>query len=63
MEIMVAGYITVSPPDAEVGISAATGWKPYPLPPAGSRAEGPLIFCVGTYRAGWKLDEAQPAFP
>jgi hypothetical protein len=32
METMVAGYITVSPPDAEVGISAVTGWKPYPSP-------------------------------
>ncbi|KAJ5747233.1 uncharacterized protein N7511_008929 [Penicillium nucicola] len=40
MEIMVAGYITLSPPDTEVGISAGTGWKPYPVPPAGSRADG-----------------------
>ena len=46
METMVAGYITVSPPDAEVGINAVTGWKPYPLPPAGSRADGSVDLSV-----------------
>ncbi|CDM30910.1 hypothetical protein CBS147339_371 [Penicillium roqueforti] len=40
LDTMVAGYITVSPPEAEVGISASTGWKPYPAPVAGSRADG-----------------------
>ncbi|KAJ5430980.1 hypothetical protein N7445_008712 [Penicillium cf. griseofulvum] len=40
LDLMLAGYITVSPPDAEVGISANTGWKPLPAPAAGSRVDG-----------------------
>ncbi|KAJ5943151.1 hypothetical protein N7516_003319 [Penicillium verrucosum] len=40
LDIMVAGYVTVSPPEAEVGISVNTGWKPRPAPAAGSRADG-----------------------
>lgn len=43
-EIKVAGYITVSPPDAETGISAKTGWKPHPLPPSGSGPGGKIDF-------------------
>jgi hypothetical protein len=34
--------VTVSPPDAEIGISANTGWKPYPAPVPGSRADGSM---------------------
>lgn len=44
MEIKVAGYITVSPPSAEVGISATTGWKPHPAPPTGSGPSGKIDF-------------------
>lgn len=44
LEVMVAGYITVSPPSAEVGISANTGWTPHPAPPAGSLPGGKINF-------------------
>lgn len=40
LAVNVAGYITVSPPSAEVGISAPTGWTPYPVPPPGSLPNG-----------------------
>ncbi|KAJ5356466.1 hypothetical protein N7517_011075 [Penicillium concentricum] len=40
LDLMLAGYITVSPPEAEVGISVNTGWRPLPAPVAGSRADG-----------------------
>ncbi|KAJ5612805.1 hypothetical protein N7510_005999 [Penicillium lagena] len=45
-EVKVAGYITVSPPDAEVGISAATGWVPQPSPPPGSKPNGGIDFAA-----------------
>ncbi|KAJ6184349.1 hypothetical protein N7519_005650 [Penicillium mononematosum] len=60
LDIMVAGYVTVSPPDAEVGISANTGWKPYPAPVPGSRADGSVnleaLGRTGTDGAWTKLD-------
>ncbi|KAJ5496998.1 hypothetical protein N7463_008985 [Penicillium fimorum] len=40
LDLMLAGYITVSPPEAEVGISVNTGWKALPAPVAGSLADG-----------------------
>ncbi|GKZ38622.1 hypothetical protein AbraIFM66950_010956 [Aspergillus brasiliensis] len=41
LEVKVAGYITVSPADAEVGLSATTGWKvSSPAPAAGSKGDG-----------------------
>jgi acyl-coenzyme A thioesterase PaaI-like protein len=42
LQVNVAGYITVSPPTAEVGISATTGWKPFPTPPPGSLPGGKI---------------------
>ena len=36
LEVKVAGYITVSPPSAETGISAPTGWTLHPPPSPGS---------------------------
>ncbi|CEO58643.1 hypothetical protein PMG11_03351 [Penicillium brasilianum] len=42
LSVNVVGYITVSPPSAEVGISAPTGWKPYPAPPPGSLPDGKI---------------------
>ncbi|CAI7594107.1 unnamed protein product [Penicillium glandicola] len=66
LDIMVAGYITVSPPEAEVGISARTGWKPYPAPPAGSRADGSVDLAAlgrtGTDGAWTKLEAPFAAF-
>ncbi|TPR05557.1 acetyl-CoA C-acyltransferase family protein [Aspergillus niger] len=41
LEVKVAGYITVSPADAEEGLSATTGWKiSSPAPAAGSNGDG-----------------------
>ncbi|KAJ5782795.1 hypothetical protein N7457_004569 [Penicillium paradoxum] len=51
VDTMLAGYVTVSPPDAEVGISAKTGWKPYPAPAPGSRADG-SVDLAGLGRTG-----------
>lgn len=66
MEVKVAGYITVSPPSAEVGISASTGYKTYPVPPPGSLAHGDvnLSSLAQTGRDGaWiKLDPPFPEF-
>lgn len=63
---MVAGYITVSPPDAEVGISARTGWKPHPPPPAGSHTDGSIDFSTlsrtGSDGAWQKLNPPFPEF-
>ncbi|KAJ5728663.1 uncharacterized protein N7483_003171 [Penicillium malachiteum] len=39
LEVKVAGYMTVSPASAEVGLSAQTRWQPYPKPAAGSLAD------------------------
>ncbi|KAJ5658181.1 uncharacterized protein N7484_001830 [Penicillium longicatenatum] len=44
LEIKVVGYITVSPPDAEVGISVPTGWKAHPQPVPGSLPDGQINF-------------------
>ncbi|OJZ80779.1 hypothetical protein ASPFODRAFT_147545 [Aspergillus luchuensis CBS 106.47] len=45
LEIKVAGYITVSPADAEEGLSATTGWKvSSPAPAAGSNGDGSVNF-------------------
>lgn len=43
-EVKVAGYITVSPPSAEVGISAPTGYTLLPAAPPGSKADGKVDF-------------------
>ncbi|KAE8145220.1 thioesterase-like superfamily-domain-containing protein [Aspergillus avenaceus] len=40
LEVKVAGYITVSPPTAEVGISSTTGWTLHPPMPTGSGLHG-----------------------
>lgn len=61
---MVAGYITVSPPDAEVGISAETGWKPHPPPPAGSRADGSVdLSALGRTGCDGAWHNINPPFP
>ncbi|KAJ6109704.1 hypothetical protein N7486_001939 [Penicillium sp. IBT 16267x] len=44
LEIKIVGYITVSPPDAEVGISVPTGWKAHPEPVPGSLSDGRINF-------------------
>ncbi|KAJ5628262.1 hypothetical protein N7490_010490 [Penicillium lividum] len=46
LETKVAGYITVSPPDAEVGISVPTGWKAHPEPAPGSLPDGRVNFAA-----------------
>ncbi|KAL4866387.1 hypothetical protein BDV12DRAFT_172909 [Aspergillus spectabilis] len=40
MEVKVAGYITVSPASAEVGVSSKTDWELFPKPVPGSAGEG-----------------------
>ncbi|KAL4781175.1 thioesterase-like superfamily-domain-containing protein [Aspergillus varians] len=40
MEVKVAGYITVSPASAEVGISSKTDWELHPKPVVGSASDG-----------------------
>lgn len=40
LEDKISGYVTVSPANAEVGISAPTAWKLHPLPPPGSGPGG-----------------------
>ncbi|KAJ5491475.1 hypothetical protein N7539_003042 [Penicillium diatomitis] len=66
LQVNVAGYITVSPATAEVGISAPTGWKPYPVPPAGSRANGQVdlfaLACTGQDGSWTKLDPPYAEF-
>ncbi|KAG0161382.1 hypothetical protein PDIDSM_8916 [Penicillium digitatum] len=66
LDIMVAGYVTVSPSEAEVGISANTGWKPHPAPVAGSRADGSVDLTAlgrtGTDGAWRKLEAPFTAF-
>ncbi|KAF3398589.1 hypothetical protein F1880_005681 [Penicillium rolfsii] len=44
LKVLVVGYITVSPPSAEVGVTGATGWKPLPPPPPGSLPGGKIDF-------------------
>lgn len=66
LDVMLAGYVTVSPPDAEVGISANTGWKPYPPPAPGSRSDGSVDLAslgrTGTDGAWTKLEPPFPEF-
>ncbi|KAJ5180460.1 hypothetical protein N7492_003670 [Penicillium capsulatum] len=66
MEVKVAGYITVSPPSAEVGISAPTGYKTYPAPPPGSHADSQVdlsrLAQTGRDGAWVKLDSPYPEF-
>lgn len=66
LEAKVVGYITVSPPSAEVGISAETGYKVHPPPPPGSLPDGKVDFAAlaRTGRDGtWmKLDPPFPEF-
>lgn len=66
LEVKVAGYITVSPPTAEVGISAPTGFTPHPAPPPGSKAQGKIDFDAlsrtGRDGAWVKLDPPFPEF-
>ncbi|KAJ0416648.1 thioesterase-like superfamily-domain-containing protein [Aspergillus carlsbadensis] len=40
MEVKVAGYITVSPASAEVGVSSSTEWELHPAPVPGSASDG-----------------------
>lgn len=66
LEAKVVGYITVSPPSAEVGISAPTGWKTHPDPPPGSLPDGGIDFAAlartGRDGAWAKLDPPFPEF-
>ena len=57
LEVKITGYITVSPADAEEGISSSTGWELYPTMPGGSKANGGIDFArlASTGRDGaWK---------
>ncbi|CAI7580406.1 unnamed protein product [Penicillium bialowiezense] len=64
LDTMVAGYITVSPPDAEVGISAKTGWKPQPAPASGSRADGSVdLAALGRTGSDGAWQKIDPPFP
>ncbi|KAJ5166618.1 uncharacterized protein N7482_005399 [Penicillium canariense] len=66
LQVNVAGYITVSPPTAEVGISAATGWTLHPTPAPGSLAGGkvdlPALGRTGNDGAWTKLNPPFPEF-
>lgn len=66
LEIKVAGYITVSPPSAETGISAHTGWTAHPSPPPGSLADGKVNLSAlaqsGRDGAWTRLDPPFPEF-
>ncbi|KAL4880019.1 thioesterase-like superfamily-domain-containing protein [Aspergillus karnatakaensis] len=44
MEVKVAGYITVSPASAEVGVSSKTDWELFPKVAPGSEAGGEVDF-------------------
>ncbi|CAG8040107.1 unnamed protein product [Penicillium olsonii] len=64
LETMVVGYITVSPADAEVGISAKTGWKPQPAPASGSRADGSVdLSALGSTGSDGSWVKLNPPFP
>ncbi|KAJ5178079.1 uncharacterized protein N7500_000778 [Penicillium coprophilum] len=64
LEVKLAGYITISPPEAEVGLSATTGWKPLPAPAAGSRADGSVdLAALGRTGIDGAWTKLQPAFP
>ncbi|KAJ6145296.1 hypothetical protein N7470_009191 [Penicillium chermesinum] len=43
-EVKISGYITVSPPSAEVGLSAPSGWELTPAAPPGTLANGGVNF-------------------
>ncbi|KAJ5242459.1 uncharacterized protein N7469_000786 [Penicillium citrinum] len=63
-EIKVAGYITVSPPDAEIGITASTGWKPHPTPPIGSGPGGEINFsALASKGSDGRWIKLEPPFP
>ncbi|KAJ5577863.1 uncharacterized protein N7459_006827 [Penicillium hispanicum] len=66
VEVKVAGYITVSPPSAEVGISAASGWTLHPPPPPGSLPGGRVnltaLAKTGQDGAWAKLSPSYPKF-
>lgn len=66
LELKVAGYITVSPPSAEVGISAPTGYTTLPAPPPGSLPNGavnlPALAQTGRDGAWTKLNPPYPEF-
>ncbi|KAJ5902358.1 hypothetical protein N7495_002886 [Penicillium taxi] len=66
LELKLTGFITVSPPSAEVGISASTGWKPYPATPLGSLADGRVnlssLAQIGRDGAWIKLNTPFPEF-
>lgn len=64
LEVKITGYITVSPGNAEEGISSSTGWELYPAMPRGSGVNGVIDFAnlanTGTDGA-WK--SIVPPFP
>ncbi|KAI9370489.1 thioesterase-like superfamily-domain-containing protein [Aspergillus egyptiacus] len=63
MEVKVAGYITVSPASAEVGVSSKTAWELYPKPAEGGLAGGKVDLqrLAGSGEDGaWK--KLEPAF-
>ncbi|KAJ5936348.1 hypothetical protein N7454_004983 [Penicillium verhagenii] len=64
LEIKVAGYITVSPPDAEVGISVPTGWKAHPAPVPGSLPNGQIDFAqLGATGKDGAWVKTEPPYP
>lgn len=46
LEVKIAGYITVSPASAEVGLSAPTKWALYPPAPGGTGHDGKVDFAA-----------------
>lgn len=46
LEVKIAGYITVSPASAEVGLNATTAWSLLPPPPPGSGLRGAVDFAA-----------------
>ena len=66
LEAKVVGYITVSPPSAEVGISAPTGWRAHPVPVPGSLPGGAVdlkkLAQTGRDGAWTKLETPFPEF-
>ncbi|KAJ5975293.1 hypothetical protein N7481_009000 [Penicillium waksmanii] len=63
LEIKVAGYITVSPPSAEVGISAHTGWTPQPAAPSGSGPGGKIDFAALANGKDGEWIKLEPPYP
>ncbi|PYH43432.1 thioesterase family protein [Aspergillus saccharolyticus JOP 1030-1] len=63
-EVKIAGYITVSPAHAEIGLTAPTGWMPLPEPARGSQPDrGVNLVALGEYGRDGEWKRIQLPFP